>query len=34
MTVDDRTRDEKLQDVINRETAEILVLSLRKNDVY
>ena len=34
MTVDDRTRDEKLQDVINRETAEILVLSLGKMDVY
>ena len=34
MTVDDRTRDEKLQDVINRETAEILVLLLDKMDVY
>ena len=34
MTVDDRTRDEKLQDVINRETAEILVLLLGKMDVY
>ena len=34
MTVDDRIKDEKLQYVINRETAEILVLSLRKNDVY
>ena len=34
MTVDDRTRDEKLQDVIHRETAEILVLSLGKMDVY
>ena len=34
MTVDDRIRDEKLQDVINRETAEILVLSLGKMDVY
>ena len=33
MTVDDRIRDEKLQDVINRETAEILVLSLGM-DVY
>ena len=34
MTVDDRIRDEKLKDVINRETAEILVLSLGKMDVY
>ena len=34
MTVHDRIKDEKLQYVINRETAEILVLSLRKNDVY
>ena len=34
MTVHDRIKDEKLQHVINRETAEILVLSLRKNDVY
>ena len=34
MTVGDRIRDEKLQDVINRETAEILVLSLGKMDVY
>ena len=34
MTVHDRVKDEKLQYVINRETAEILVLSLRKNDVY
>ena len=30
MTVHDRIKDEKLQYVINRETAEILVLSLRK----
>ena len=34
MTVHDRIKDEKLQYVINRETEEILVLSLRKNDVY
>ena len=34
MTVHDRIKDEKLQYVINRETAEILILSLRKNDVY
>ena len=34
MTVHDRIKDEKLQYVINRETAEIFVLSLRKNDVY
>ena len=34
MTVHDRIKDEKLQYVINRETAEMLVLSLRKNDVY
>ena len=34
MTVHDRIKDEKLQYVINRETAEILVLSLRKNDLY
>ena len=33
MAVDDRIKD-KIQYVINRETAEILVLSLRKNDVY
>ena len=34
MTVHDRIKDEKLQYVINRETEEILVLSLRKNDAY
>ena len=34
MTGQDRIKDEKLQYVINRETEEILVLSLRKNDVY
>ena len=34
MTVDDKTRDEKLQNDTNREVAKILVLSSGKIDKY
>ena len=34
MTIDDKIRDEKLQFVINRETAEISALSSGKIDEY
>ena len=34
MTIDDKTRDEKLQYYINREAAKISALSCRKIDKY
>ena len=34
MTIDDKIRDEKLQYIINRETAKILALSSEKIDKY
>ena len=34
MTVDDKARDEKLQNDTNREAAKISVLSFRKIDKY
>ena len=34
MTIHDKTKDEKLQYVINREAAKILAFSSRKNDKY